>query len=194
MHTFGEPSGINNLTSDPQLVSPGSGGTGSLVNGVFSFGNVDGYKLKTGSPALHAGKLMTSNGGHDYWGNPVSSTTSPNIGAYNGSEVAAASLQVKEGTTSASLGDGFAGENRVYPSPVSSGGMVNFIYNAGEGSSEGKIEIYNSSSQLTFSRKLELVKGANLVTVKLPGISSGLYIAILSERTRRESYRILVTE
>jgi len=194
MHTFGEPSGNNNLTSDPQLVSPGSGGAGSLVNGDFTFGNVDGYKLKTGSPALHAGKLMTSNGGHDYWGNPVSSTAAPNIGAYNEPGVAAASHRVTESRTSASLGDGLSGENRVFPSPVNSGGIVNFIYNALEGSSDGKIEIYNASSQLAFSRKLELVKGANLVTVKLPGISSGLYIAILSERTRRERYRILVTE
>ena len=194
MHTSGEPSGNNNLTSDPQLVSPGSGATGSLINGVFTFANVDGYKLKSISPALQAGKLMTGNGGRDYWGNPVSSTTAPHIGAYNGSEVAAASLQVRESTTSIRLGDGFSGDNRVFPSPVNSGGMVNFMYNAGEASSEGKIEIYNSSSQLAFSRKLSFAKGANLVTVKLPRISSGLYIAILSEKTRRERYRILVTE
>jgi hypothetical protein len=183
MHTSGEPSGNNNLTSDPQLVSPGSGATGSLVNGVLTFGNVDGYKLKTGSPALQAGKLMTGNGGHDYWGNPVSATTPPNIGAHNGAGIAAASLE-----------DGFSGENRVFPSPVNSGGIVNLIYNAGEASSEARIEIYNASSQLAFSRKLALVKGANLVTVKLPGIGSGLYIAILSERTGRGRYRILVTE
>ncbi|HTI89839.1 MAG TPA: carbohydrate binding domain-containing protein [Puia sp.] len=193
-HTSGEPSGNNNLTADPQLLSPGRGAVGSLVNGIFTFGNAEGYKLKTGSPALHAGKLVTGNGGHDYWGNPVSSAAAPNIGAYNGSAVAAASIGVIESKTSARPGDGFSGENRVFPSPVNSGGNVNFSYNAGEGSSEGKIEIYSSSGQLAFTGKLALVKGTNWVTVKLPPMNSGLYIAILSESTRRESYRILVTE
>jgi hypothetical protein len=193
-HTSGEPTGNNNLASDPQLVSPGSGTPGGVVNGVFTFGNVDGYKLKPGSPAFHAGKLMTGNGDHDYWGNPVSSTAAPNIGAYNGAGTATASVQVTESRTAAGPEDDSSGEDRVFPSPVNSGGTVSFIYNTGKGSSEGKIEIYNSSGRLAYSRQLLFVKGANWVTVKLPGISSGLYIAILSERTSRKTYRIWVTE
>jgi hypothetical protein len=44
LHPGGEPSDPHKLTSDPELVAPGTGGTGWNV--------VDGYKLQAGSP-LH---------------------------------------------------------------------------------------------------------------------------------------------
>ena len=56
--------------------------------------NADDYKLKSGSPALKTGILINgssnsknfiqNNGGKDYFGNNVSNTEKPNIGAYNG--------------------------------------------------------------------------------------------------------------
>jgi hypothetical protein len=46
--------------------------------------NSSGFILKSGSPALGAGKLIANNGGVDYYGNVVSNTSPPNIGAYNG--------------------------------------------------------------------------------------------------------------
>ncbi len=64
------------ILADPMLVFPGSG-----ANGLNS---LDGYKLRAGSPALGSGLVISSNGGLDYWGNTVSSTAAPNIGAYNG--------------------------------------------------------------------------------------------------------------
>lgn len=64
------------ILADPKAVFPGSG-----ANGLNSPG---GYKLLAGSPALGSGLVITPNGGLDYWGNPVSSTDVPNIGAYNG--------------------------------------------------------------------------------------------------------------
>ncbi|MFC4775726.1 CARDB domain-containing protein [Paenibacillus sp. GCM10023252] len=75
-HPANEPADSNKITSDPLLVNPGSGGTG--------MNTVDGYKLLTGSPALAAGAVIPNNGGKDYWGNAVSATAAPNIGAYNG--------------------------------------------------------------------------------------------------------------
>lgn len=42
------------------------------------------YTLQTGSPALGAGTLIANNGGSDFFGNSVSSSTAPNLGAYNG--------------------------------------------------------------------------------------------------------------
>lgn len=66
------------ILASPMLVFPGSGGNGLNA--------LNGYKLLTGSPALSSGLVIASNGGIDYWGNPVSSTIAPNIGAYNGSE------------------------------------------------------------------------------------------------------------
>ncbi|MFC3799328.1 family 16 glycoside hydrolase [Cohnella sp. GCM10012308] len=78
-HPTSEPSDPHKLTSDPLLVTPGSGGTGRNT--------VDGYKLVAGSPAIGSGVLIGSNGGKDYWGNAVSSTGAPNRGAYNGAGI-----------------------------------------------------------------------------------------------------------
>ena len=64
------------ILADPMLVFPGSG-----ANGLNS---LDGYKLRAASPALGSGLVISSNGGLDYWGNTISSTATPNIGAYNG--------------------------------------------------------------------------------------------------------------
>ena len=72
-------SDLHRLTLNPQLV-----GAGSASNGLPS---VAGYKLMTNSPALRAGLFMPNNGGFDYWGNAVSATAKPNIGAYNGTGV-----------------------------------------------------------------------------------------------------------
>ena len=64
------------ILADPRLSAPGSGGMGLR--------SVDGYKLTAGSPALNAGLPVSGNGGADYWGNPVSDTSAPNLGADNG--------------------------------------------------------------------------------------------------------------
>ncbi|MFF7995847.1 hypothetical protein ACFZDG_39510 [Kitasatospora xanthocidica] len=62
------------IIANPQLASPGSGGTG--------FGSVAGYQLTAGSPALGAGLVITDNGGRDYWRNPVPTVCAPDIGAH----------------------------------------------------------------------------------------------------------------
>ncbi|MFC4776645.1 DNRLRE domain-containing protein [Paenibacillus sp. GCM10023252] len=77
VHTSGEPNDSHKLTSDPMLVAPGTG---------IARNQVDGYKLKSGSPSYGSGVLISNNGGKDYWGNPVSSSNSPNRGAYNGQD------------------------------------------------------------------------------------------------------------
>lgn len=67
---------------DPKLINPGST-------------DPNDYKLQAGSPAIGKGILINgssetnnfiqNNGGRDYFGNAVSNTEKPNIGAYNGS-------------------------------------------------------------------------------------------------------------
>jgi len=64
------------IGKNPLFVAAGSGKNGR--------NSVDGYKLFEDSPALGAGILVEDNGGVDYFGNPVSDTVAPNIGAYNG--------------------------------------------------------------------------------------------------------------
>ena len=69
------------FNTDPLLINPG----GTSAND---------YKLKSDSPALKTGILISgssnpknfieNNGGKDYFGNNVSNSEKPNIGAYNG--------------------------------------------------------------------------------------------------------------
>lgn len=81
-HPASEPADAAKITSDPQLVSPGGAGNGRAT--------ASAYQLRTGSPAIGAGAVISSNGGKDYFGNTVSATAAPNIGADNGSGVAGA--------------------------------------------------------------------------------------------------------
>ena len=64
------------ILSDPRLQAPGGGQLG--------LDSVSGYQLMTGSPAIDAGLPITDNSGRDYWGNPVSASANPHLGAYNG--------------------------------------------------------------------------------------------------------------
>lgn len=64
------------VVADPGLAAPGTA-TGA--------GDVDGYKLLAGSPALGTGTFLDDLGGQDYWGNPV---TAVSRGAYAGAPVA----------------------------------------------------------------------------------------------------------
>ncbi len=109
-HPSSEPTDASKVTSDPKLVRPGGAADGRASASV--------YQLQTGSPAIGAGVLVSGNGGLDYFGNTVSATTAPNIGAYNGSGVAAptatygAYWRLDEGTGSAaadSTGDANSG-------------------------------------------------------------------------------------
>jgi hypothetical protein len=65
-----QPAQAHNISGDIKFVNPGA--------------DPGGFTLKTGSAGLATGKVLTNNGGKDYFGNFVSSTTPPNIGAYNG--------------------------------------------------------------------------------------------------------------
>ncbi|MBW5445712.1 DNRLRE domain-containing protein [Cohnella sp. CFH 77786] len=75
-HSPTEPADPRKITSDPQFVCGGCGGTGR--------DSVGGYRLYQDSPALGSGVPIAGNGGRDYWGNSVSATGAPNRGAYNG--------------------------------------------------------------------------------------------------------------
>ena len=73
---LGDP---NPITENPMLLAAGTAGVGR--------NNVDGYQLLQNSPCLKAGLLINNNGGRDYWGNPVSDSELPNLGAYEGEGV-----------------------------------------------------------------------------------------------------------
>ena len=64
----------NKIGVDPGLTNPGSGKIGRSTAG--------GYKLKSGSACLGAGKAIANNGGKDFFGGKVAGT--PSIGAHQG--------------------------------------------------------------------------------------------------------------
>jgi len=68
------PSDPYAITSDPMLISPGSGGSG--------LDSVEGYKLQTGSPCITAGQTIADNGGRDFWCYLLDSGKNPDIGAH----------------------------------------------------------------------------------------------------------------
>ncbi|MFJ9244973.1 LamG-like jellyroll fold domain-containing protein [Streptomyces sp. NPDC101776] len=80
-HDSTQPTDSSAITTDPQFIAPGGAGTG--------ISTAVAYKVKSTSPVIGAGTLVSGNGGTDFFGNTVSSTAAPNIGAYNGSGVAA---------------------------------------------------------------------------------------------------------
>lgn len=68
------------IVGDPKLVNPGTGGTGTALTGpaLYSLG---GYRLQSTSPVINTGTSISSNGGTDFWGNPLYNGL-PDMGAY----------------------------------------------------------------------------------------------------------------
>ena len=160
-HTTGEPTGSHNITSNPLLVAPGTGTTGTYASGVISFGNVDGYQLQSGSPAFGAGILISGNGGRDYWGNPVPSGTAPTIGAYQepGSALKAASTQ-----------NTFS----IYPSPATRGSSVTATIKAAAACTS-VLSFVNQEGKVLTQQRISLLQGNNRVPVKVPEVAAGMY-------------------
>jgi len=65
------------ITGDPQFVNPR---------------RVAGLQLLANSPCLGKGMVIAGHGGVDLWGNPVSATQVPNVGAYGGPGVRVGTL------------------------------------------------------------------------------------------------------
>jgi hypothetical protein len=77
-HPSSEPADAAKVVTDPQFRNPGNKATSSPYTGT------DAYQVHPSSPVIRAGMVIANNGGKDAFGNPVSATTAPNIGAYNG--------------------------------------------------------------------------------------------------------------
>lgn len=77
-HPSSEPADAAKVTADPQFRNPGN------TNGSSSYTGTNAYQVHPSSPVIRAGAVISSNGGKDAFGNTVSATAAPNIGAYNG--------------------------------------------------------------------------------------------------------------
>ncbi|MET7571198.1 carbohydrate binding domain-containing protein [Streptomyces sp. NPDC005492] len=77
-HPSSEPTDAAKVVTDPQFRNPGNTVTSS------SYMGKNAYQVHPSSPAIRAGAVISDNGGKDAYGNTVSATAAPNIGAYNG--------------------------------------------------------------------------------------------------------------
>ncbi|WP_019075293.1 right-handed parallel beta-helix repeat-containing protein [Streptomyces hokutonensis] len=77
-HPSREPADAAKVTSDPEFRNAGNANTSSSYTGK------NAYQVHPSSPVIRAGAVIASNGGSDAYGNAVSATAAPNIGAYNG--------------------------------------------------------------------------------------------------------------
>lgn len=77
-HPSSEPADAAKVVTDPQFRNPGNADTNSSYTGA------DAYQVHPSSPVIRAGAVISGNGGQDAFGNAVSATAAPSIGAYNG--------------------------------------------------------------------------------------------------------------
>ncbi|KOV81609.1 carbohydrate-binding protein [Streptomyces sp. NRRL WC-3618] len=77
-HPSSEPADAAKVVTDPEFRNPGNADTSSSYTGT------DAYQVHPSSPIIRAGAVISGNGGQDAFGNTVSATAAPNIGAYNG--------------------------------------------------------------------------------------------------------------
>jgi autotransporter-associated beta strand protein len=168
------------ILADPMLVFPGSG-----ANGLNS---LDGYKLRAGSPALGSGLVVSSNGGLDYWGNTVSSTSAPNIGAYNGPAspaitptsaiwTQAAGGLWTEGTNwqsgAMAIGSGMTATIPLATAvtvqqPIDDFPLGGFVFSGGDHRIEGGSFLFNTSSGMPV---VEVASGSSTISTTLRGMA-----------------------
>ncbi|MFF7643785.1 carbohydrate binding domain-containing protein [Streptomyces canus] len=77
-HPSSEPADSAKVVTDPEFRNPGNAATSSSYTGT------DAYQVHPSSPVIRAGAVISGNGGKDAFGNTVSATAAPNIGADNG--------------------------------------------------------------------------------------------------------------
>ena len=74
-HHASEPADSFKIIANPLFVSPGSG--------LIGISSLNGYKLQATSPVIGNGKLISNNGGLDFYGNIVSASSLPERGVYS---------------------------------------------------------------------------------------------------------------
>ncbi|WP_396186869.1 T9SS type A sorting domain-containing protein [Flavobacterium sp.] len=149
------------LTSDPQFVDPGKGTIG--INALL-----DGYKLKSTSPALANGVIINPNGGLDFFGNLLNTISAPNRGIFQGAGV----LGIDSWKTNTL---------QIYPNPVRNNQFTIVLPNQVNGMLT--VEIHNLIGQLVHKQNYIIVnneisiqpintlnKGVYLVSVKTEGV------------------------
>ncbi|WP_264521063.1 T9SS type A sorting domain-containing protein [Flavobacterium sp. N1994] len=166
-HPSGEPQDSAKLISDPLFLNPGAGGIG--INAAL-----DGYKLNPNSPAISSGRLITTNGGFDFYGATISTSAVPNRGVYEGTGV---------------LDNEAWSQNTmsIYPNPFYNNQFNIAINDDLIGKLE--IEIFNMLGQLLYKEVDNVVE--NTIIVKPDVIlEKGMYIVTLRSQNKYYTFKI----
>lgn len=75
------------IFENPGTAPSDTDGEANLHNDPQAGSVFDGYRLAQDSLAIHAGKIIEGNGGEDFFGNPVSQSERPDIGAHESGAV-----------------------------------------------------------------------------------------------------------
>ena len=159
IHPADEPDDPFKITSDPKLASPGSGDLG--------ISSVDGYKLLEGSSCINTGKVISSNGGKDYWGTALYNG-SPDIGANE----YAGPVGIRKKTADTTL--------VIFPDP--SDGPVNLRIEP-KINEQFDISVYSHSGQLCWHKNHMRADDSCNIHLSLHDLPTGLYLLNLHSKS-----------
>ena len=155
------------ILSNPLFVSPGAGTTG--------LNTLDGYKLLSTSPVRSNGRLISSNGGFDFYGSVVSNSSVPNRGAYEGTGI---------------LDNASWADNRtsIYPNPIENNHFAIRVPNAISG--KVGIRITDLLGKMVYTIEANVV--ANSIEVyPTAQLVKGIYIVSLNYDNEVFNYKIV---
>jgi hypothetical protein len=144
------------LTTDPQFVDPGKGTIG--INALL-----DGYKLKSTSPALANGKIISPNGNQDFFGNLLNTISAPNRGVFQGAGVLG-------------LTDWKTNTLRIYPNPIRNNQFTLAVPNQMSGALT--VEIYNLIGQSLYKITTGAVNN-EIIIQPIVALNKGVYIVTM---------------
>lgn len=147
---------------------------GEIPTGITS---LNAYRLLAGSPAIASGVLIdasdgggdtpgSGNGGVDFYGNPVSSTAAPNIGADNSAGGDPDNLLQNPGFESGSLGQWGSWNSATVTSDNPHTGKYDLRLGAGPSDSEYNVTGLSPNATYTFSGWAKIVNSADSVSIK----------------------------
>ncbi len=172
IHPATEPADLHKIITDPKLVNPGSGGIG--IN------TVNGYLLRENSSCINKGKVISGNGGKDFWGN-VLYNGAPDIGAH---EYTGPSLGMQRDP------EGQSGREqsfvRVFPNP--STGICTFEFQNVAENCRIRTEGYGNTGAAVFTADLRGEKRHNYSLSHLP---AGIYFVRVIAGEKMETIKII---
>ena len=178
-HPSGEPFDPKKITSDPMLEAAGSGGQGIDA--------VNGYRLKAGSPCIDKGRIVSGNGGRDYFGNKIYNGA-PDVGAHEYYDPAA--IGNAEPGSKSNLAETYTLSGN-YPNPFNPRTSIQFSVPE---LALVRIEVFNLQGQL-IRTLLEELKFSGEHRVIWNGddqsgqtVSSGIYVARMTARNDSRVY------